>query len=265
MRRKRVIQQWDSLLPALVSLSFVCIGHVSSQRRLPTASKRVYDPELCSKRCIGVWQPVALRMLRWPSVCLTLDLVASLPDQTWEQSSVSFRLFSPPSLVAGFPGPKKFRPPLCGGRLGPHLFSLREVPYAFLRYRHVLFWLGSQFATPGSQCGPSDAPQRPQRPQRPLFLCHNLGLRGPSEAAETPQRPLRGPCWVTIWASEAWVSFWAWEGGGTAVAQIVFLHHTGAAIASSKIFFRKKWRSKGLFTPLQNTFSATKTVTFQPN
>ena len=164
-----------------------------------------------------------------------------------------------------------FRPPLCGGRLGPHLFPLREVPYAFLCYRHVLFWLGSQFATPGSQCGPqtplrgpswitiwaSGAPQRPQRP-----------LRGPSWvtkwALEAPLRP-QSLCWVTIWALDAWVSFWAWEGGGTAVAHIFFLHNNVAAIASSKISFRKKWQSNGLFTPLHNTFSATKTATFQPN
>ena len=60
---------------------------------------------------------------------------------------------------------------------------------------------------------PSEAPEAPEAPQRPL-LGHNVGLKGPSEAPEAPQRPLRGPSWVTNWASEAWVSFWAWEGGG---------------------------------------------------
>ena len=66
----------------------------------------------------------------------------------------------------------------------PKLLDARpggEVPCAFLRYRHFQFWLGSQFATLGSQLGP----------QRPL-----RGPRGPSEA---PQRPLLGP----NWASEA--------------------------------------------------------------
>ena len=66
------------------------------------------------------------------------------------------------------------------------------MPCAFLRYRHFRVWLGSQFATPGSQYG------------------HQRPLRGPSwvtiwasETPQRPQRPLRGPSWVITWASEA--------------------------------------------------------------
>jgi len=59
-----------------------------------------------------------------------------------------------------------------------------EVPCAFLRYRHFRIWLGSQFATLGSQFGP----------QSPI--------RGP-EAPEAPQKPLRGHSWVPSWTSQA--------------------------------------------------------------
>ena len=104
--------------------------------------------------------------------------------------------------------------------------------------------------------GPSEAQEAPEAPQRPV-LGHNLSLRGPSEAPKAPQRPLldhildlkgpseapkplRGPSEAPLGSQfgpqEAWVSFWAWEGGGTAVAQIFVLRHNVAAVASLKNF-----------------------------
>ena len=172
------------------------------------------------------------------------------------RSSVSSRLFSPPSLVAVFPGPKNFRPPLCGGRLPAIIFTTSNaVRISALPPRPILArvlichsWVSMRA---------SDAPQRPQR----------------------PQRPLRGPSWITIWASGApqrplldhnlglrglglILGLGGWR---TAVALFFSGRHDVAAKTSSKIFFRKKWQSKGLITPLHNTFSATKTVTFQPS
>ena len=136
-------------------------------------------------------------------------------------NSVSFRLFSPPSLVAVFPGPKKFRSPLCGGQLGPHSFSRLESSAFEFCANAISHWLGSQFATFGSQFGhqrPLRGPRGPTGPsEAPLGsqLGHHRPLSGPRGPSEAPLGSQCGP-------QRLWVSFWAWEGGGTAVAQFFF-------------------------------------------
>ena len=102
--------------------------------------------------------------------------------------SVSIRLFSQPPYVAVFASPIIYPPPQSGGRLGPHYFL---DPSLGVNCRAHFC------ATATSSLGLGLILS---------FLGLYLGLRGLSEAPEAPeapQRPLRGPAWVSIWASEA--------------------------------------------------------------
>ena len=109
----------------------------------------------------------------------------------------------------------------------------------------------------------SEAPEAPEAPQRPL-LGHKLGLRGPSEAPEAPQRPLRGPSWVTIWASEAWVSFWAWEGGGLRRPIFFSAATMWRPLPAQKFSSAKSDGRQGCLTPSITPFPPRKRSLFSP-